>query len=93
MEHPNLVVVHVFLKPQEADLAKSVLEDAGIQSMIQSDTVGRMREHLAWTGQGFKLLVREDDLAAARDALDHPAGALDDQLDEDPDRPPWRKFT
>jgi len=28
-----------------------------------------MREHLAWSGAGFKILVREDDASAARDLL------------------------
>ena len=37
--------------------------------MIQADTAGGMREHLAWSGAGFKLLVREEDLTAAREIL------------------------
>jgi hypothetical protein len=37
--------------------------------MIQADTAGRMREHLAWSGLGHRVLVREEDAAAARDLL------------------------
>lgn len=37
--------------------------------MIQSDRAGGMRDHLAWSGLGFKVLVREEDVADARDVL------------------------
>jgi len=79
MERPQLVVAAVFNTRPEAELAKSVLEDAGIESIIQADTAGGMREHLAWSGQGFQILVREERAVAARDALNRPAGALDDE--------------
>jgi len=51
-------------------MAKSALESAGIDSMIQADSVGGMRPHVAWSSGGFKLLVRADDVEAARDALE-----------------------
>ena len=41
--------------------------------MIQADSGGGMRPHLAWAGVGFQVLVREDDLVAAREVLDVPA--------------------
>jgi F420-dependent methylenetetrahydromethanopterin dehydrogenase len=69
MQHPNLVVVHSYPSRPEADLAKGVLESDGIPAMIQADTAGHMRDHLAWSGAGFQLLVREEDLTAAREAL------------------------
>jgi len=69
MQHPNLVVVKAFGHRIEAELAKGALESAGIQAMIQADAVGGMREHVAWSGAGFQILVREQDLAAALDAL------------------------
>ena len=72
MEHPKLVVVNAYHSRIEADLAKGSLEDAGIAAMIQSDTVGGMREHLAWSGAGFKILVREEDETEARDVLTSP---------------------
>jgi hypothetical protein len=28
-----------------------------------------MREHIAWSGAGFRIVVREEDVAAARDVL------------------------
>jgi len=54
----------------EADLAKGALESAGIDAMIQADSAGGMRPHLAWASGGFKVLVREEDAAAARELLE-----------------------
>ncbi len=69
MEHPKLILVHAYGTRPEAELAVSQLESAEIPAMIQSDSVGGMREHLAWSGAGFKILVREEDVAAARELL------------------------
>ena len=93
----NLVVVQSFGNRLEAELAKGVLEEAGIQAIIQGDTAGRMREHLAWSGAGFKILVREDDAARARDVLTSPveideSADTDSQADDD-SLPPWRRFS
>jgi hypothetical protein len=46
-----------------------ILESSGIEAMIQADTAGGMRQHLAWSGLGFRVLVCEEDVAMARDAL------------------------
>ena len=73
MTDRELVVVHAFGSRPEADMAVSALDAAGIDAMIQADTGGGMRPHLAWAGVGFQVLVREEDLAAARDVLDLPA--------------------
>ena len=69
MDHPNLVVVHSYGTRAEAELAISELDSADIPATIQSDSVGGMREHLAWSGFGFQILVREEDLATAREIL------------------------
>lgn len=37
--------------------------------MVQADTAGGMRQHLAWSGLGFRVLVFEEDVATARDLL------------------------
>ena len=76
MDHSKLVLVQAFGSEAEADLAKSMLESAGIDSMIQADTAGGMRDHLAWSGFGFKVLVREEDAATARDVLTLPESEL-----------------
>ena len=72
MDYANLVVVHECGSEIEADLAKGALQAAGIESMIQADTAGRQRDHLAWSGAGFKLLVRKQDAVDAREVLDAP---------------------
>jgi hypothetical protein len=43
MQHPKLVVVQSYASRPDADFAKGALEAAGIQAMIQSDSVGGMR--------------------------------------------------
>ena len=68
-----LVVVHSFGSRPEADMAVSALEAAEIDAMVQADTGGGMRPSIAWAGVGFQVLVREEDLAQARDVLDLPA--------------------
>jgi hypothetical protein len=78
-------------------LAKGALEDAGIEAMIQADTAGGMREHLAWSGAGFKILMREVEATMARDVRTPPAEADEspnsgDQTDRDAPTP-WRRFT
>jgi hypothetical protein len=73
MDESTLVVVHTFSNRPEADVATSALQAAGIDAMIQADTGGGMRPHLAWAGAGFQVLVRGEDVDAARDVLDLPA--------------------
>jgi hypothetical protein len=73
MDHSKLVEVQAFGTQMEADLAKSMLDSAGIDSMIQADRAGGMRDHLAWSGFGFKILVREEDAEAARQLLKPPS--------------------
>ncbi len=97
MDHSKLVVVQSYGSRPEADLAKGALEDAGIQAMVQADTAGGMREHLAWSGAGFKILVREEDAIAAKDILSSPvedgeSPGGDFQTDSDSGSP-WRRFT
>lgn len=54
-------------------MAKGALDYAGIKSMLRADTAGMMREHLAWSGAGFQILVWEEDVTAARDVLTPPS--------------------
>jgi len=97
MDHSKLNVVQEYGSLPEADLARTELESAGIPAMIQGDTAGGMREHLAWSGAGFKIFVREEDVADASAVLTTPAQpdeGSDTSSQTDPDtRPPLRKFT
>ena len=72
MDHSKLALAQAFGSQGEADLAKSMLESAGIDAMVQADTVGGMRPHVAWSGLGFRVLVREEDVAEARGVLKPP---------------------
>jgi len=69
MGHTELVVVRTFGSRVEAEMAWSHLEAEGIDAIVQADTAGGMREHLAWSGAGFRLLVRAEDEAAAKEVL------------------------
>jgi hypothetical protein len=69
MHEVNLVIVQAFSNEAEAEIAKGALEAAGIDAMIQADSVGGMRPHVAWAGGGFKILVREEDEESARKIL------------------------
>lgn len=92
MGDSKLVVVKSFGDRAEAELAKGALEAAGIPVMSQADTVGGMRDHVAWSGAGFQILVREEDAAAARDVLTPTAEDNSGEADRD-SRPPGRRFT
>ena len=73
MRHPDLVVIQTLNTEPEADVAKSVLEAAGMEATIQADAAGGMRPDLASTGRGFRVLVRDQDAATARQLLKPPA--------------------
>jgi hypothetical protein len=67
MDHPDLVVIRAFLSSVDAELAKSALDAAGIDSMIRADDAGGMRPHL-WMG-GVELVVRAEDAEQANTIL------------------------
>lgn len=69
MQDDKLIVVESCGSRPETELVRGALEEVGIPAIIQGDTAGGMREHLAWSGAGFKILVRGDDATAARDLL------------------------
>lgn len=71
MEGESLVAVGTFLSHVDADLARSALEAAGIDSMVRSDDCGGMYP-TPWMGR-IQLLVRADDASAAQDVLDEGA--------------------
>jgi F420-dependent methylenetetrahydromethanopterin dehydrogenase len=91
MSEPKLIVVHSYGSRPEAELARGELEAAGIPAMIQSDSVGGMRDHMAWSGDGFQIVVREEDATDARKVLIPPAaGEISDAdfpSDSQPPRP------
>ena len=65
MNSSDLRVVSTFQSTADAQLAKGVLDDAGIESMIRSDNAGGMYPALS----AVDLIVRADDLENAIRAL------------------------
>ena len=72
----GLQVIRTFINNVDAELARTALEAAGIESMIRADDCGGTRPHL-WMG-GVELLVREEDVARAEEVLGTEPGALED---------------
>lgn len=70
MPDTKLVILRTFLNDFDAEVAKSALDAAGIDSMIRSDDCGGTRPHL-WLS-GVELLVREEDAAEADVLLSTP---------------------
>jgi hypothetical protein len=66
-EH-DLVVVGTFLTRPDADVAKSALEAARIDSMVLADDAGGVQPGL-WEGRGVAVVVNREDEQAARDIL------------------------
>ena len=65
MNSSDLRVVSTFRSPADAQIAKGVLDDAGIESMIRSDNAGGMYPGIS----GADLLVRTEDVEEATRAL------------------------
>jgi hypothetical protein len=82
MSPGKLVVVYAFGTGAEAEIAKGALASAGIDAIIQADSVGGMRPHVAWASGGYKLLVREEDADTAEEMLDLSNNSPEDDLDD-----------
>jgi hypothetical protein len=67
----ELVVVRTYLNHFPAEIARTALEAAGIDTMIRSDDCGGLRPHL-WLG-GVQLVVRAEDRQRALEVLDEQA--------------------
>jgi Putative prokaryotic signal transducing protein len=65
MKSSDLIVVSTFRSTVDAQIAKGVLDDEGIESMIRSDNAGGMYPAIAEA----ELLVRAADLERATNAL------------------------
>jgi hypothetical protein len=65
MMDTELVVVAEFRSIADAQVAKGVLDERGLDSFIRSDNAGGMYPALA----GAQLVVRADDRKKAEDAL------------------------
>ena len=65
MKSSDLVVVATFRSTPDAQIAKGILDEAGIESMIRADNAGGMYPAIS----GAELLVRTEDVQRANEAL------------------------
>jgi hypothetical protein len=65
MKSPELAVVSTFPSTVDAQIAKGILDEVGIESMIRADNAGGMYPAIS----GAELLVRTEDVEKANDAL------------------------
>jgi hypothetical protein len=63
MSHADLVVVRTFLNKIDAEVARTALEAADIESIVSADDVGGLRPGL-WMS-GVRLLVHAEDAERA----------------------------
>ena len=68
MPDSELVAVRTFPNRIEAELARSALEAAEIDSMVEADDAGGTQTGL-WPARGVRLLVRVEDAGRAEDVL------------------------
>jgi hypothetical protein len=61
----DLVAISTFRSTVDAQIAKGILDEAGIESMIRADNAGGMYPAVS----GAELLVRSEDVDKAQDAL------------------------
>ena len=65
MKSSDLAVISTFPSTADAQIAKGVLDEVGIESMIRADNAGGMYPAIS----GAELLVRAEDVEKANDAL------------------------
>jgi Putative prokaryotic signal transducing protein len=65
MKFSELIAVSTFRSAADAQIAKGILDEEGVESMIRSDDAGGMYPGMA----GADLLVRAADLDRAKEAL------------------------
>ena len=66
MSSSDLIAVSTFRSTADAQIAKGLLDEAGIESMVRTDNAGGMYPSLS----GAELLVRSEDVDKAHEALD-----------------------
>lgn len=64
----DLIFIETFRSTADAQIAKGVLDEEGIESMVRADNAGGMYPALS----GAELLVRPEDADRAHDALQPP---------------------
>ena len=65
MKSSDLIAISTFRSTADAQIAKGLLDEAGIESMIRADNAGGMYPAIS----GAELLVRSEDTERAAEAL------------------------
>jgi hypothetical protein len=65
MSSSDLIAISTFRSTADAQIAKGILDEVGIESMIRADNAGGMYPAMS----GAELLVRSEDVDKAHDAL------------------------
>jgi len=78
MKATELIAVSTFRSTADAQIAKGVLDQAGIESMIRSDDAGGMYPAIG----GADLLVRAEDVEKATEALHRDIAGRTDPLSQ-----------
>jgi hypothetical protein len=77
MADSDLIVIHTFNSRQEAEMAKSALDAAGIEAMVVADDAGGIQPGL-WEGRGVAVVVNSENERAAREILESEARPADE---------------
>ena len=65
----DLINIRSFSQRHEAELAKGLLSEQGIEAIIQADDCGGMRPHLTLGTAGVQLLIKREDVEKAKEIL------------------------
>ena len=63
------VCVRTYESRLEAELARTILEEAGIRAMVSADDCGRIRSQESFTSGGVRLLVLSENARRAAELL------------------------
>ncbi len=66
----DLVVVKTFPYRPEAEIAKGLLIEKGVEAILVADDCGGFRSHLTFTGRGVDLFVKKEDLKKSQEILE-----------------------
>lgn len=86
MPDPHFIIVGNYTSLPEAEIAQGILDNAGIESVLLDDNMGRM---LSWIAiGGFRLQVNPEDADAASNLLDAPRDSQPATSSQQPSRCP-----
>lgn len=71
------IVFKVYFHQHEAELARGLLTEAGIQSVLKGDDCGGFRPHLTIGMGNYQLKIHPNDVQEAREILQ----VLDEEMD------------